>query len=91
MIPVVTAHPIPLLKQSTIDRSILPWQFLEQQPQAGGKLIFAEATLVQHILELFLGPAPKSNELESKSIAILPADDGAGDDNRGTSLRSLYT
>ena len=56
------------------------------------KLIFGRAfTLVQHILELFLGSTLKSNELESKSITILPTDDGEGDDNRRPSLRSLYT
>jgi hypothetical protein len=92
MILVVIAHPLPLLKQSAIGSNILSWQFLERQPQAWGILIFGRAfTLVQHILELFLGPAPKSNELESKSITILPSDDGTGDDNQGPSLRSLYT
>jgi len=56
------------------------------------KLTFGRAfTLIQHIPELFLGSTLKSNELESKSITILPTDDGKGDDNRRSSLRSLYT
>lgn len=57
-----------------------------------GKLIFGRAlTLIQHILELFFGSTLKSNELESKSITILPTDDGEGDDDRRPSLWSLYT
>ena len=56
------------------------------------KLIFGRVfMLVQHILELFLGSTLKSNELDSKSITILPTDDGKGDDHRRPSLRSLYT
>ena len=57
-----------------------------------GKLIFGRAlTLIQHILELFLGAALKSNELESKSITMLPPDEGEGDDHRRPRLRSLNT
>lgn len=71
---------------------ILPWRFLERQPQDRGELIFCSVfTLVQHILELFFGSAFKSNELESKSITILPTNEGESDDNRRPSLRSLYT
>lgn len=47
--------------------------------------------LVQHILKLFLGSAIKSNELESKSVAVFPTNDGEYDDNRRPSLRSLHT
>jgi hypothetical protein len=56
-----------------------------------GKLIFGRAlTLIQHILELFFGSTLKANELESESISIPPTDDGEGNDNRRTSLRSLH-
>ena len=56
------------------------------------ELLFGRAfTLIQHILKLFLGSALKSNELESKSIAILPPDDSEGDDHRRSRLRSLDT
>ena len=47
--------------------------------------------LIQHIFELFLRSALKSNEFESESITILPTDDGKYDDNRWPCLRSLYT
>lgn len=47
--------------------------------------------LIQHIFELFLRSTLKSNEFESKSIAVLPTDDGEDDDNRRPCLRSLYT
>lgn len=59
--------------------------------RSGRKLIFGRTfTLIQHIRELFLGFTLKSNELKSKSITILPSDDGEGDDNRRPSLRSLH-
>lgn len=46
--------------------------------------------LVQHILELFLGAASKSDKLKSEPIILLPANNGKGDDHRRTSLRSLH-
>jgi hypothetical protein len=46
--------------------------------------------LVQHILELFLGSTLKANELESKSITILPTDDGKGDDDGRPGARRLH-
>jgi hypothetical protein len=56
-----------------------------------GNLILGRAlTLVQHVLELFFGSTLKSNELESKSITILPTDDSEGDANRRTSLWRLH-
>jgi hypothetical protein len=64
---------------------------LERQPQSRRELIFERAfRLIQHILELSLDSTLKPNELESKSITILPSDDGEGDDNRRPSLRSLH-
>ncbi len=37
--------------------------------------------LVQHVLELLLGIALESYELESVSIPLLPTDNGKGNDN----------
>lgn len=47
-------------------------------------------TLIQHILEVVLGPSLKSNKLDSESITLLPSDDGKGNDDRRASAWRLH-
>ena len=65
--------------------------FLSGNRRAGGNLIFSRAfMLIQHIFELFLRIALKSNELEPESITLIPPNHGEGDDDRRPSTRRLH-
>jgi hypothetical protein len=63
--------------------------FFDGNRMAGIELVY-RVSLIQHVLELFLRLAFKSNELESKSITMLPTDDGEANDDRGPSARGMH-
>jgi hypothetical protein len=46
--------------------------------------------LVQHILELSLGIAFESNELDPEPVPLLPSDDGEADDDRRSRTGRFY-
>lgn len=63
--------------------------FFDGNRMAGIELVY-RVSLIQHVLELFLRLAFKSNELEPKSITMLPTDDGEANDDRGPSARRMH-